>query len=153
MQLLDMPNELLLSVAENLPIRDIYRFLSTCSRLSSVLTPLLGKLGEQDVGKQSALNWAVDRGHAPLAKLAILGKAKKVMPDDEDGQSRSPLHLAVLGYGTKVVRLLAAHGDATDARDKDFQMPIHLAAKRRDSKLCENLIEHNACKGGATADV
>ena len=77
MQLLDMPNELLLSLGENLPIRDIYPFLSTGGRLSSVLTPLLEKHGVQDVGEQSALNWAVDQGHAPLAKLAILSKAKK----------------------------------------------------------------------------
>ena len=39
MQLLDLPNELLLIIAEDLPVKDHYRLLSTCHHLSSLLTP------------------------------------------------------------------------------------------------------------------
>ena len=71
MRILDFANELLLMVGENLLIGDLSRFCSTSRRLRLVLTPRYKKLCLEDVGKLTALQWAVLCGHVELLELAI----------------------------------------------------------------------------------
>ena len=75
MGILDFANELLLIVGENLSIGDISRFCSTAQRLHLVLTPYYEMLCLEDVGKLTALQWAVLRGHVELIELQILNGA------------------------------------------------------------------------------
>ena len=75
MRILDFANELLLMVGENLLIGDLSRFRSTSRRLRLVLTPHYETLCLEDVGKLTALQWAVLRGHVELIELAILNGA------------------------------------------------------------------------------
>ena len=71
MGILDFANELLLMVGENLLIADLSRLRSTSRRLWLVLTPRYKKLCLEDVGKLTALQWAVLCGHVELLELAI----------------------------------------------------------------------------------
>ena len=71
MGILDLANELLFMVGKYLLIGDLSRFRSSSWRLCLILTPHYKKLCLEDVGKLSALQWAVLRGHVELIELAI----------------------------------------------------------------------------------
>ena len=75
MGILDFPNELLLIVGENISIGDLSRLRSTSRRHCLVLAPRYVKLCLEDVGKLTALQWAVLHEHVELIELAILNGA------------------------------------------------------------------------------
>ena len=134
MAILDMPNELLLSVGENLSAPDLYNFLSTCSRLSSLFTSRLHDLVAQDEGGTAVLKWAMEHGHTPLAKLAIslgaeINKLYKVDYGSEQGNHHhTPLHWAAFHGHSDAIRFLLARGAKMDAKDYNDETPLHLAA-------------------------
>ena len=127
MGILGIPNELLLLIGEYLSIRDLYHFLLTCRRLNSILNRRLHKLGLQDIGKQTALQWAAERGHASLVERAISGGAEIDKPDR--GQSRRrPLHSAARNNHLGVVRILVKNKARISIRDSHGMTPLHYAS-------------------------
>ena len=127
MGILGIPNELLLLIGEYLSIRDLFHFLSTCRRLNSILNRRLHKLGLQDIGKQTALQWAAERGHASLAERAILGGAEIDKPDLREN-GRTPFHSAARNNHLDVVRILVKNKAKISIRDTNGMTPLHYAA-------------------------
>ena len=146
MELLGLPNEILLSVAENLSAKDLSRFLSTSRQLSSLLAPRLRNLALQNVGTLTALQWAAIHGHALLAELAISNGAKvdEHYPNYFKWSGHTPLHRAARKDYPDVIRVLAKHGARIDVRDIDFQTPLHCAAWHQSPGAIQALLELGA---------
>ena len=145
MRILSLPNELLLLIAVDLPIKPLYRFLSTCHRLSSLLTPHFHKLALRDVGSLTALHWAARYGHASLAEIVLSqcagggvgsGKRQRLFP--------TPLHLAVEYNHPDVIRVLAKHGEKITTRGRFFSTPLHKAASQGSVHVIRVLLELGA---------
>lgn len=143
MGILNAPNELLLSVGEHLSIPDLYHFLLTCRRLSTLFIERLCYLGVQDEGKITALQWAAERGHAPLAELAISSGAEVNKPY-QGRLGRTPLHSAAFHDHPDVVRILLTNGATIDARDSRCETPLHRAVSSGGLKAIRVLLEHSA---------
>lgn len=142
MGILDLPNELLLEIGEDLLIiRDLFHFLSTNRRLSSLLTPHFRKL--QDAGSCPILLWAVIHGDASLAER-LISKGAKVdeLPSDSDG--KTALHLAAEFDYPDIIRILVKHGAQIDARERDRQTPLHTAVSCRSPLAIRVLLELGA---------
>lgn len=143
MGILGIPNELLLLIGENLSIKDLYHLLLACRQLSSVLIEQLRKLGLQDVGQLTALQWAAERGHAPLAELAIPSGAEIDKPDP--GQSgRTPLHSAAKNNHANIIRILVMNKASISAHDSDSMTPLHYAALCEGAEATKALLEEGA---------
>ena len=145
MSILDLPNELLLLIAVDLPVKELYRFLSTCHRLSSLLTPHFHKLALQDVGSFTALQWAARYGHAPLAELVLSkGAGGGVGSEKRREPHPTPLHLAASHNHPDVIRVLAKHGERITARTFGDNAPLHEAAIQRSAQAIKVLLELGA---------
>ena len=142
MRILDLPSELLLLIAENLAIKDLFRFRSSSQRLSSLLTPLFydALLG---VSTSTTLQWAATYGHAPLAEIAIL-RGADAGARDLNRFAEAPLHLAATYNCPDVIRILVKHGASTSARDDDNRTPLHTAAARQSQQAVRVLLELGA---------
>ena len=127
MNVLDLPNELIALIGEELAIEDLAQFLLACRRLKSLLMPRLYKLGLQDVGEVTALQWATERGHASLAERAILAGAEIDKPDPQQ-LYRTPLHSAAKNNHRDVIRILIKNRATISALDSIRKTPLHLAA-------------------------
>ena len=140
MEILDLPNELLLLIADDLLVKDLYRFLSTCHRLSSLLTPYFHKLALQEVGSLTALQWAAMHGHASLADLVLSKGAGGEVGSDK----RDPLHLAAEYNRPDVIRVLEKHGKQTTGRTSGVSTPLHMAAHQGSVHAIRVLLELGA---------
>lgn len=137
-----MPSELLLLIGENLSIKDIYHLLSTCGLLSSVLTPVLEKLGVQDVGDQSALQWAAERGHASLARLAILRGAQIDEPNESRDTQTPRRTVARRSHPDDIYEIELSM--TIDAISIQSWNPLHLAAQHNHPDVVRILVSHGA---------
>lgn len=126
MEILRLPNELLLLIVENLSVKDLSRLLLANRRLSSVLTPHLHSLALQDVGTLTALQWAATHGHVSLAEFVISNGAEVDKPDLRQ-LGQTALHAAAAHDHPDVIRLLAKHGARIAATDAALQTPLHRA--------------------------
>ena len=144
MEILGIPNELLLKIGEYLSISDLYHFLLTCRRLKLLLLPRLYKLGLKNIYKHTALQWAARNGHTFLAEQAILGGAEIEKLEEWPGLLWTPLHLAANFGHLGVSSILIEHGANVAAIDTDQQTPLHLAAKSGHSAIIRILIKHGA---------
>ena len=117
MGMLSLPNELLLIIAQDFSVKDLYRLLSTCSRLSSLFIQQFQELALQDVGSLTALQWAARHGHAPLAEL-VLSKGAREAPNNGKWRRcfQSPLYMAATHNHPDVIRVLAKYGERMTAR-------------------------------------
>ena len=161
MGILDLPNELLVLVAENLPIGDLSKFRSISQRLSFLLTPCYKRLCLEDVGKLTALQWAAVRGHVELIELAISKGAEidkplgsileKTAPrmsdkpssvclfanrtasfsDAKDAIARTPLYLAACSKKVGAVKVLLKLGASMQCFG-GMNTPAHISAARGD---------------------
>ena len=147
MGILFLPNELLLIIAEDLRVIDLYHFLSTCHRLSSLLTPRLHKLALQDVGELTALQWAARYGHASLAEL-VLSKGYGSVRGLGNGKWRllrlTALHMAAERNHADVIRVLVKHGGQITARTLELSTPLHMAASQGSVHAIRVLLELGA---------
>ena len=154
MEILDIPNELLLLVGENLSVPDLYNFISTCHRISTLLTPRLHNLVVQDESGMGALKWAAKNGHGPLAELAILLGANVNMHynDKEEDKvitfygPRNALDWAAFYGHSNLIRILFKHGARVDDRVSSLKTPgsLHMAAVHRRSEATRVLLELGA---------
>lgn len=143
MGILEIPIELALAIGEYLSIKDLSSLRKTCRRFSSALLEHHYKLGLQDVGEMTALQWAAKRGYTSLAKRAILSGMEIDKPCEEI-LNQTPLHLAASGNHHDVIRLLLEHGATVSARDRYEATPLHCAAGCSGAEGVILLLEKNA---------
>lgn len=128
MGILSIPNELLLVIGEDLAIKDLFYFLLTRRRMSSLLTPRLHERGVQDVEDGlTALQWAALHGKESLAILAISRGAELNEPCRQRS-GLTPLHLAAEQGHHGVIEILVKRGAEIDVRYDHAYTPLHLAA-------------------------
>ena len=143
MNLLDIPNELIALIGDELAIEDLGQFLLACRRLNFLLTPRLYKLGLQDVGEISALQWAAERGHASLAERAILAGAEIDKPDPRYFD-RTPLHRAAKNNHRDLIHILVKNKATISALDSARRTPLHLAAMCKGGEATTELLHAGA---------
>lgn len=143
MGILNLPNELLPSIANFLPIEGLTNLFLTYSKSPSPLSThylynrLLG--GKDD---PTPLHWAAEHGHVPLAKLAL---SRGVEIDSERGnRSRTPLHLAAYSNHPAIIRILFKRGARIDGQDADLMTPLYLAASQGAVEATRTLLELGA---------
>lgn len=122
----NLPNELLLLIAENLSVKDLFHLLSTDHHLSSLLTPRFHALALEDVGALTALQWAAARGHASLAEL-VISQGVELNQCDKGQFDKTPLHTAVVNENPNVIRVLVKHGAQINSTSRFLQTPLHYA--------------------------
>lgn len=71
MPLFSLPNELLLTIADNLEARDINLFIQTNRRLAYLLTPYIRSLAGRLPYELGALFWAASSGNTEVAKILL----------------------------------------------------------------------------------
>ena len=140
-----IPQELIVMVGENLSIKDLNNFLCTCHGLLNLFTPRLHKLGMQNVGRLSALQWAAKRGYEPLVKLAILNGAK-VNAITKCRLKYTVLHLAATSVSPnpRIIRTLVEHGAKIGAKDSDLRTPLYRATCYGRGQVVEELLRLGA---------
>ena len=143
MNILDNPNELIALIGEELAIKDLARFLLACRRLKFLLTPRLYKLGLQDLGETTALQWAAEHGHASLAERAILAGAEIDKPDPWIFD-RTPLHWAAENNHRDLIRILIKNKATTSVLDSNRRTPLHYAAMCKGAKATTELLNAGA---------
>lgn len=104
MSFLSLPNELLLTVADNLEPRDINLLIQTNRHLGNILTPYIRRLAGRPPYELGALFWAASSGNTELTKL-LLSVARNItvkqVVDEtiifypEPGQPSSPLRFVL----------------------------------------------------------
>lgn len=129
MPLLDLPNELLLNVAESLREKGLNSFLQTNRRLASLLSPAFYKLAAQDKGKLNALLWATDRGHLRLVDL-LLRNGADISVRHNDHHAFEAIHFAVHNGDLDMISLLLGRGSDIAVQDGLRSTPLHWAARR-----------------------
>ncbi|XP_054762961.2 transient receptor potential cation channel subfamily A member 1-like [Lytechinus pictus] len=103
----------------------------------------------KDGGSHTPLMKAVMNGHNGLIDL-LLEKARNTdIPVlsylmDEDNESNTPLHLAVLKRKTEVIQRLFDEGVDVNVRKKNGMTPIHIAAMNGATTTVMQLIENGA---------
>ena len=142
-----LPVELLLSVADLLPIEDLSSLVLTCPKLTFILTPHFENQLAQFPDGLTPLQWAAEHGHASLAELAILKGAEI---DELGYMSRTPLHWAAHYNHPAVIRILLKHGASIDRRDEKYKTPLHLAASQGAVEGTRALLEPGAGIGDGT---
>lgn len=153
MEILDLPNELILLVGENLPIRDLSRFLLACRRLSSLFNDRLYSRFLQDEGEFTVLQSAAKHNQTKLAKFAISNGARVSWETEigRDGLSIPPaLHTAARYNSPDVMRVLFEHGAMADwgseisGRGSSHPPALHTAARYNSTDVIQLLFERGA---------
>lgn len=140
MALLEIPNEVLLLIAENLSVRDLSHFLLTSRHLSNLLASGLHDFAVQDVGDQTALQWAAERNHAPLAEL-VISKGAQLYPTC--GSFRDPLNMAITHDSPDAFRVLIKHGAQISPAVGSPSL-LHMAAECGAPRVIKVLMEMGA---------
>jgi ankyrin repeat protein len=137
MSLPDLPNELLLLIAEDLGPKDLKRFLETNSDLAVLLTPLLHKHAIHD---KTVLLWAASKGNETLVRLLL---DKGVDVNIQGGPLlRTALHEASQSGQEKIVRLLVDAGANLEIPDVYGDTALHRAVQH--TKIVELLLDRGA---------
>ena len=147
-------------VGGNLSFKDLSSLRSTSQKLRLALTPHYEKLCLEDVGKLTALQWAVLRGHVELIELAILNGADIDKPlgsildktalcmSDKPGSfclfvnqayldhpkyaiSFTPLYLAACSENVRAIKALLKAGASMQCLD-EIDTPAHVSATKGD---------------------
>lgn len=154
MSLEDLPNELLLSIADHLKAqRDLNAFARSSRRLYSNVNNLLYQRNARTVrtsallwGRTSALLWAAEhRREATAIRALDAGADANVRKNHQD--KPTALHVACAKGYLNIVTLLLLRGASIHARTTTRLTPLHLACYFRQAPIVELLLHHGASVG------
>lgn len=143
MPLLELPNELLLNIAEKLDQEGVYSLTKINHRLYSLLTPVLLRHAEKNrfshtyrptteySGTYCTLHWAVWNGHQSLVELLLQrGFDSHCQHEYDIGNSpETILHFAAFRGHEAILQLLLDRGDDIETCDPDHERTaLHYAA-------------------------
>jgi ankyrin repeat protein len=142
MPLLELPNELLLYIAQSLHSeRDINAFSRANQRLHHLLE---GYRYRHNVlhGKSSALRWAANYGQETTARKSI---SQGAIINARHEFEESPLDIAISGRHIGMIKLLVDHGAALDYGYGDSELrgmsPLAAAVGASSKAVIKTLIE------------
>lgn len=144
MSLLELPNELLLPIAEHLDSESLSCLLRTSHFFAELLTPLLHKLATQDKDGVPALLWAAERNHKTLVALLLEMGADINIQNKEDLITGTALHKVVMHRDESIVRLLLDKGANVEEVDQYFKTPLHHATFEGFGEMVRLLLEKGA---------
>lgn len=133
MSLFDLPNELLLPIAEYLThAHDVNSFLQTSRRLAILLTPILNEHALQSKHSMTALFWAAANGNAPLAHLLLTRGSRIVVPAPSTKGNLRELHKSPNPCPDTVLRYVIDQGVNLTLQDRNGTnwTAFHWAASR-----------------------
>lgn len=143
---LDIPNELILQVAENLSLSDLDHLLQTNRFLERLLSPILLKRAITalvTVKRRSVLHWAAVHDRGPLMKL-LLERGARASIDTVDDNGMTALHSAAIRGHKTPVKLLLENGANIEIESKLGWTPLLLAAITGNSTVTRLLLERGA---------
>lgn len=147
MGILNLSVELLLMIGENLSIKDLSCFFSTCHLLSSTLfTNYLHNRFLRAKGACTVLQSAAKYNQISLAKLAISKGARvgcEIGPSGSGPRTPPALHMAARYNSPDVIRILFEHGAEIDAL-YGLNTPLSLATWHKSLKAVRVLLELGA---------
>lgn len=144
MLLLDIPNELLLQIAENLNSDSLNCLLRTSRFSATLLTPLLHKLATQDKYDTPALLWAAERGYLQLMALLLDKGADINIQNRRDWITGTALHKVAMHQDSSMIRLLLDKGANVEAVDQHMKTPLHHAVIEGFEEMVELLLRKGA---------
>lgn len=148
MSLLNLPNELLLPIAESFEhSHEINALLLTNRRLAVLLTPLLNELALQAKYAMTALFWMAANGCEPMVKLLLTHGAGIIVVAAPSGKgAKTVLHQSPGNCSDMLVKFVMAQGvDLTlqDTHGKNW-IPLHWAAKSDNLAMIKLLLDRGA---------
>lgn len=144
MSLNSLPNELLLSVADNLDRHsDINAFARSSRRLYGLLNKILYRLNNVHTGRRPALLWAAERGREATAQFALDG-GWNVDIKKEDPERPTALHVACAKGHLSIVSLLISRGASINATTRKGLTPLHVACYYKHAPIVEFLLDNGA---------
>lgn len=144
MLLLEIPNELLLQIAEKLDSDSLNCLLRTNRFSATLFTPLLHKLATQDKYETPALLWAAERGHRQLMALLLDKGANINIQNRRDWITGTALHKVAMHQDPSMVRLLLDKGANVEAVDQHMKTPLHHAVIEGFEEMVELLLRKGA---------
>ena len=142
MSLLDLPNELLLQIAQDFTHNDLAHFLLANRRTAYLFQHLLDRLALDPKDNLTALHWACSRGHLPLAKLLI--DSGFDLNEKCQALGRTPLHFAVAANSEEIVEILLTTGADPNVRNNAGSTPLHWSTLCGSYGMSARLLEHGA---------
>jgi ankyrin repeat protein len=143
MSLLDLPNELLLSIAESLRCESgINAFARTNSQLYCLLNTFLYQYHIR-TSDHSALPWAAHHGLTNTV-LKFLDLGANVQATLDKDKSATALHLASKSGYLVIVEILIQSGADINARTSKGVIPLHGAVVRGHEHITRVLLESGA---------
>ncbi|KAK2469940.1 hypothetical protein H9L39_18755 [Fusarium oxysporum f. sp. albedinis] len=140
MLLLDLPNELLNSIAYLLESeRDISAFSQANRCLYELLTPHLYRHNAQCSGS-SALLWAVEHGQNAMVQYSVAQGGDVHVSND---QGQTPLLLAAKNRHIATVRFLLDEDAEKDSKDSDDRTLLSWAAAGGDESIVQLFLDRD----------
>lgn len=143
-QFLNLPNELILSIAAELPLKDLSYLSRASHHLNNLLQASVDKEFAQDA--PSIFYWAAKQGREYTLSRAIATGIR--VGESEDGKStytgvRSALHLAAGGGHSGAVKILLKHVPFIYF----LHAPLLAAVKNQDVDVIQQLLDAGALVG------
>lgn len=153
--LLDLPNELLLSISTYLEESGIGSLLRTNRRLRELLTSELNQHATQicrnvyrrgNLKIRCTLHWAAWRGHEALFQLLLDKDVSIECPADAHHchSQETVLHFAAFQGSETIVKLLLDKGANINQTDETGTTALHFAAMRGNEEVVRLLLENGA---------
>lgn len=119
-----LPNEILLTIAENLGERDLKHLLEASGSLYLLLTPLMHKAALQDKSGGPALHWGSLLGHESLVRVVL---DAGININSLCSAGLTALHYAVLQGHINIVEVLLSKGADVHLEAPTGETVLHLA--------------------------
>ena len=139
MSLLDLANELLLSIAENFNrLRDLNAFARTSQRLYFLLNNYLYRI-DVEQGGSSALPWAAEHGQERTAQLSLTEGADREARRD----NRQSTSIRLRRFNNRGLLKFDSHG-YIETQPLAGLTPLQLAVCQTHEIITQLLIDHGA---------